>query len=1382
MASATLNYSSITSATGWVNATTAILASTSSNDFATDGRPAEFIQGPLQDTPTDFGIVTGTIALIVRARISSGSLSRQKQVFLELLNSAGTTLGSGTTANLTTTATDYTINVTGNTNSKPVADGWQLRATVQEGSGMSDSITVEIDRLYVTVIYTAPTVVTRYVNPGSTGGNGTTNALSGTNAAYASLNSAMSTENATRSNLVSRNEQLFIECAGGADTTSVSDTTWTSDIVHYVKVYAEASNVATPLWSTSKYRLSCNITSFEAARITIDYFQLQGLQIEVTGTASTSTSFLLIPTVGNPFRYTCTGSYIRVINDNGSDGFVVGAANTSTGTCVFVNNIFDGYIFNSGIRLGTTTSLTIIGYNNLFHNCFNGIGGSLTATQATYRLINNRFDGCTTEIANGDSSDTFNYNTTNNSSFTSGLPTGTGNLASRTYSYVGSGDYHLASGDPGIGAGFDLSSDSSYAVTTDMDGDPRTAPFDIGPDEAIAAIRKLINEVLDSNDSRARRVQFRRALADILHSNEIRLRLLSLQRLLAEGFNLDETSSKAVATQLLVRLMEGAAERASFVVRPTSTLADFTYDLTTTERNNISNWSNLQFEFQATSDLNERPKVTAARLETPSAVAVMLYKVISATLQLQAAASRQLLLSRPTAEELSLEETNLRQVLLRRAQAATLSLNEAASRLRDLRRPLAEALQLHEALLARRQLQRAFAETLQLVETTQRKLDLSRALQEQLQHDEHTTRLLALARQLAETESLADAPARQALLQRLQAETLELGESAAHVQLVLRVLQEALTLTDQQTSLLELRRAEAETLSLEELQASLLRLQRQVSTLLQLQETPQRLLELLRTSNESLDNSEALVTWLQLWRSIQEAEQGIESIVKLRQLFRALHEQQQTLETETKRLDLLRSLHEQLSSVEISSRRAEFFRVIAEVLRELDNPQTNLLGLVKKVISEALHATEVRLRKLELRRTKAESQSVQEIAQTRTVLGRALSATLALLDSANRRLLLNRLKQEQQALQESSDRELRLLRAISAHLSLSESDQSVRWLRRLQQESLALQDTVTANLVTQLIKVVTETLTNGATASKLLQLYRQLAEAEHTEEAALTRAEFNRVLGETLSQVDIKLHQIVLYRLVQEALHGVETVKQARQLVQVVAETLALVAGSTTLLELQRVLKEFQQMTETSTRTVWLRRVVQAVVSVAGQVKRALLLQRTQGETLRGQEQPPKSSILQELLAELVGLGLHGLRYLGTLFGVTKGLLQGFGLHTQRYTGVSMSTYYLYKDNDFEVVEQLMRRNTDTGRSEPATGLLGGIAFIANTREGPALDASLQVNLTERAETPGEYYGVIAGSDISTVLSGAESGSYFLCVRFAGYEQWYALRLRESRV
>lgn len=129
----------------------------------------------------------------------------------------------------------------------------------------------------------------RYVNPDSAGGNGTTSALSGSDAAYASL-AAMVTGEAA--NLVTADVYLEVECAtsGTADTTQVAIVGFTTDATRYIRIYASAASRAGTSWSDTKYRLL--VANGYALRIQEDYVTIDGLQIGKSSSSSDGQSII----------------------------------------------------------------------------------------------------------------------------------------------------------------------------------------------------------------------------------------------------------------------------------------------------------------------------------------------------------------------------------------------------------------------------------------------------------------------------------------------------------------------------------------------------------------------------------------------------------------------------------------------------------------------------------------------------------------------------------------------------------------------------------------------------------------------------------------------------------------------------------------------------------------------------------------------------------------------------------------------------------------------------------------------------------------------------------------------------------------------------------
>ena len=136
-----------------------------SNDTrATEGDKNDFIIVDVDNAPGDYGDTNSgnTVVLKVEGRHSSGTPSRAKSFTIELLDSSNVAINDSSSNPITFTTLDLTD--TDATQSSGVftladnylaadVDGWRLRITSNEGGGMADSITTEIDFLRLTLDY-----------------------------------------------------------------------------------------------------------------------------------------------------------------------------------------------------------------------------------------------------------------------------------------------------------------------------------------------------------------------------------------------------------------------------------------------------------------------------------------------------------------------------------------------------------------------------------------------------------------------------------------------------------------------------------------------------------------------------------------------------------------------------------------------------------------------------------------------------------------------------------------------------------------------------------------------------------------------------------------------------------------------------------------------------------------------------------------------------------------------------------------------------------------------------------------------------------------------------------------------------------------------------
>lgn len=330
--------------------------------------------------------------------------------------------------------------------------------------------------------------VTRYVNSDSTaGGNGTTNATTGANRAYASLSEW---EAAEATDLVTDGDSHICEVNGtSADGGSRCELlTWTTDATHTLIVRMLSGSEHGGVWNTGTHRLVISDTYDGAFEIGVgaEFCTLQGLQLENQGSLAsqsrairiTATSAISdIKVLKNIARLTGTGT-----PGTESDGIQIeGDAN-----CVVANNLV---LTPNGCEAGIYVKYldASLGDISVYHNTV--IGGNVSGevgiesagadTGTNCRFFNNLVALSETCYSLGDA----NLTTGNNVGDDASSPDGA-SYQNRTFTFAGGSDYHLDLGDSGAAdLGANLTSDSFYAVIDDVDGDSRATTPDCGFDE-----------------------------------------------------------------------------------------------------------------------------------------------------------------------------------------------------------------------------------------------------------------------------------------------------------------------------------------------------------------------------------------------------------------------------------------------------------------------------------------------------------------------------------------------------------------------------------------------------------------------------------------------------------------------------------------------------------------------------------------------------------------------------------------------------------------------------------------------------------------------------------------------------------------------------------
>lgn len=285
------------------------------------------------------------------------------------------------------------------------------------------------------------------------------------------------------------------ECYAFEDTAKATINGWTTDATRYIKIYTPTAERHDGKWDTSAYRLSLVSDSSYVLLIYEDYARVEGLQLYQESATAAGVFFL-----------NTGGGEIQV-----SYNILRGTPATTTGR----------YMLGSG---GVGPNGTIKIWNNLFYNGRNGIFHNFGDSGNTYIVYNNTLVdvevyGIRITDSVGDvtlylknnlvqGTDT-NYNVTSFTSLTTAnnlsedttSPDASYRSKVVTFENEGADDFHLGSGDTEAkNNGVDLSADGQLAFSDDIDGDTRSAPWDIGADEYVAPpVGAIMNQLQGPN-------------------------------------------------------------------------------------------------------------------------------------------------------------------------------------------------------------------------------------------------------------------------------------------------------------------------------------------------------------------------------------------------------------------------------------------------------------------------------------------------------------------------------------------------------------------------------------------------------------------------------------------------------------------------------------------------------------------------------------------------------------------------------------------------------------------------------------------------------------------------------------------------------------------
>ncbi len=299
-------------------------------------------------------------------------------------------------------------------------------------------------------------------------------------------------------NLVTADEIhiLNVEAKAGGYTGVTLDTTGiTTDATHYIKIQAAAGHRHAGVWDTNKALFVAPPGNATAFSMKTAYFYLDGIQVQHVGITNGTSAFVVGSAAVSNSTVVTGCIFKQQTSGGGGLGAVfavyedtAGRANLYLGSNLFLEAKNVDYPASSG----TGGVALVYGHVFAYNNTFIDVGYAFDGGSSTYQFLlkNNLASG---SQINGGRQDyrlavgALATGSTNNASH-DGSATGTAAKTGQTFTFVGSGDYHLSPSDTAaLGYGADLSADATFTLTTDIDGNTYTAPWPIGADTVATA-------------------------------------------------------------------------------------------------------------------------------------------------------------------------------------------------------------------------------------------------------------------------------------------------------------------------------------------------------------------------------------------------------------------------------------------------------------------------------------------------------------------------------------------------------------------------------------------------------------------------------------------------------------------------------------------------------------------------------------------------------------------------------------------------------------------------------------------------------------------------------------------------------------------------------
>jgi acid phosphatase family membrane protein YuiD len=320
--------------------------------------------------------------------------------------------------------------------------------------------------------------------------------------AFNNLNAAVNTgvfgaSYINTTDIVAGNYIVNVPCYydSAADTAAVTLSGETTGPQNWIKIYTP-TNISTEAnnsqrhsgkWDTTKYRLDINSGNV-AITSNVNYIIFDGLQIKETASSGAAPH-------GVQFGGTASNQPTNIVISNniiagnfsgsasGGKAIISYWGSSSSGTYKIWNNIIYGWVNSTndlaGMRIDNGTAYI---YSNTVYNCYRGY--NLSNNSGTIIAKNDIAQNTgLAGFTGGPVDNSSDYNISDHAD-APGTP-GSHNKNSTTVSFVDATnkDFHLASADTAArNAGVNLSADTNFAFSTDIDGNGR-GTWDIGADE-----------------------------------------------------------------------------------------------------------------------------------------------------------------------------------------------------------------------------------------------------------------------------------------------------------------------------------------------------------------------------------------------------------------------------------------------------------------------------------------------------------------------------------------------------------------------------------------------------------------------------------------------------------------------------------------------------------------------------------------------------------------------------------------------------------------------------------------------------------------------------------------------------------------------------------